>query len=131
MILHARRRPWQTFYEMIKAEPDAPAMVIERDRKQEGHDEEHPDHQLIVAGDDWQRNEVGEDYHEFRGNDSDHDRSDKKSLLTFEDHAANIATLLYLEQMLKDSRATACRAAKAETPEQGLSNWRPILFQEF
>lgn len=84
-----------------------------------------------MAGDDWQRNEVGEDYYEFRRNDRDHDRSDKKSLLTFEDHAANITTILYLEQMLKDSRATTRRAAKAETPEQGLSNWRPISFQEF
>lgn len=72
----------------------------------------------MMTADDGQRNHIGENYYEFSRYDRDHDCSDKKSLLTFEDHAASIAMLLYLEQMLKDSRMTTRRATQAQTPEQ-------------
>ena len=102
---------------MVEAEPNAPTVMVESKREQEREPQEHSDYKLIVSGDDWQRNHVGQNNDRLGADYGDHNRTHEESLFALKDGSARFTTLFDVKQACEDPCATASRAAKQQTPK--------------
>ena len=75
-------------------------MVIEGDRKNERHDEENCENELIVTADDGQANEVDGQNHQFCRDHVDQNGAHEKPFLTIEHNRAGRTLIFYFERML-------------------------------
>lgn len=78
---------------MVEAQPNAPTVVVERQRENQRESQEHADYKLIVSGNDWQRNHISQDNDCLGADYGDHDCAHEESLFAFEDGAARLTTL--------------------------------------
>ena len=85
--------PRQTFNEMVEAQPNAPTVVVERQRENQRETQQHSDYKLIVSGNDWQRNHIGQNNDCLGADYGDHDCAHEESLFAFEDGSARLTTL--------------------------------------
>ena len=109
------RRFRQRLNEMIEAQPNAPAMVIEGQGKYDRNDEEERENELNVVTDDWQTNEVDGQNRKFCRDHVHQYRAHEKSFLTIEHHRAVRTLIFYPEWTLDYRRSAASRAAQPET----------------
>lgn len=87
---------------MVKAEPDAPAIMIENYREQERCSEENLDNQLVIEAEHRQAEDVKSYNHEVRCDYIDQNRSDEKARLAHKQRIARRAMMLDLERPLND-----------------------------
>jgi hypothetical protein len=78
----------QRLNEMVEAQPDAPAMMIEGDGKRDAEDEEDVEHQLKAGADEEQADDVDGYNQDLCGDDVDDDGTDKKAVLALKERAA-------------------------------------------
>ena len=90
----------QRLNEMIEAQPNAPAMVIEGQGKYDRNDEEERENELNVVTDDWQTKEIDRQNRKFRRDHVDQNRAHEKSFLTIEHHRTERTLIFYLEWAL-------------------------------
>lgn len=82
---------------MIETEPNAPAMVIKHEGKQESHDKQDCNYKLIVRIDNWQGNQVSKQNYKFRRDHANQDRANKEAFLALENRPTEITTISYVE----------------------------------
>ena len=103
-------RVWQPFDEMIEAQPDTPAMMKKRNRKEQREGQQDTYDELIMTANEWQGDQIRQHDDGLGADYGHHDGANKESLFPFEDCAARFTTLLHLKQTREDSRATTGRA---------------------
>ena len=77
----------QRLYQMVKAQPNAPTVMIESHRKQQARDEEYNEKQLVIV----QQQQAGEvkcEYKKLCSDDVDSDSADEKTFLALKERAA-------------------------------------------
>lgn len=82
---------------MIETEPNAPAMVIKHEGKQESHDKQDRNYKLIVRIDNWQGDQVSQQNYKFRRYHANQDRADEEAFLALENRPTDITTIFYVK----------------------------------
>jgi hypothetical protein len=97
MVFHIA---WKRFDQMIKSQPKTPAMMVEQNGKDDGHDKEQRKDSFVVAAEKGQAEQVNHQNYHLGSNNVREDGAYKKPLLALEDCATGCASSLDLEWSL-------------------------------
>lgn len=114
----------------VEAEPQAPTVVIEKDREDQGHDEEQDQYVAIVGPDNQQEKEADHENHEFSRDYVCEYRAYEKPFFTFEKRQAVWAVMPDMKGMRGDRRLSTRRTTKFQTTPQNSLDMFEIYFQD-
>ena len=77
-------------------------MVIEKDRKNQGHDEEQDEHPFVICSDYQQEEEADQQDQDLCGDNIGENGSHKKPVFTFEKRHTVRAVMTNLKRMVND-----------------------------
>ena len=78
----------ERFDNEVEAKPQAPTVMVEKHRKNQGHDEEQDQHIAVISPDNQQEEKADRQDHELGRDHIRQDRADKKPFFTLEKRQA-------------------------------------------
>jgi hypothetical protein len=93
---------WQRFHNVIEAQPDGPAMVIESYWEQQGRDEEDRQNELIIKPEYDKADKVDNQDGHLRRHNINQDCADKETFLAHKQRVACRAMMFDFERTLND-----------------------------
>jgi len=113
----------------IEPEPQAPTVMIESDRKHQGHHEEQCEDILVFCADNQQKEEANEQDYEFCRDHICQNSPYKKPVLTLEKREAVRAVVPYVKRVSDDLGLTTRRTAQPQATAQHLFDLSKVFFQ--
>ena len=96
-------------------------MVIERDRENQGHDEEQDQNAFVIRADYQQEKEADQQNDELSGDDVGENCADKEAVFTFEKRHAVRAVMPYVKRLVNNLRLATRRTTQSyRTPQDPL-----------
>jgi hypothetical protein len=92
----------QTFYQVIEAQPETPAVMIKSKWKEYGEDEKNREDELIMGAENGHAQQVNRNNHDFRRHQVNQNRANKESVLTFEQRVTRRTLMFYVERLQDD-----------------------------
>ena len=103
--------------------------MIEKDRENQGHQEEQDQHVAVVGTDNQQEKEADHKDHEFRRDHVREYRADKEPFFTLEKREAVRAVMADVKRMGGDRRLPTGRTTQSQTTPQNPLDMFQIYFQ--
>ena len=113
----------------VEPEPQAPTVMIEKNRENQGHYKEQDQHVAVVGPDYQQEKEADHKNHDLRRNHVSEYRANKKPLLTLEQRQAVRAMMADMKRMGGDRRLPTGRTTQSQTTPQNPLDMFQIYFQ--
>ena len=113
----------------VEPEPQAPTVMIEKNRKDQGHHEEQDQHVAVVGPDNQQEKEADHKDHELRRDHVREYRANKEPFLALEKRQAVRAMMPDVKRMGGNRRLPTGRTTQSQTTPQNPLDMFQIYFQ--
>src|ERR1051326_3957922 len=102
----------------VKTEPQTPTVMIERDRDNEGHDEQHHQHTLVIRAQNQQTKEADQQDCKLRRHHVRENCADEKPVFALEQRHAGRAVMADAERVRENLRLTTHGTQQPQTTTQ-------------
>src|SRR5690242_17584393 len=108
----------QRFNDEVETEPQTPTVMVERDRKNQRHNEKNDEHPVVIRAENQETKETDEQDRKLGRNHVCEDCANKKAVFALEQRHADRAMMPDTKGMCRNARFSAHRTQQPQTTTQ-------------